>query len=229
MLWLTWLITPGIIPVAAEAVASESVDAPATAPEAPVLDTALDTALEATLIEQSPVLQRWLVEPPDVLDLIRNTPAVPLRLRVGAASATSGSIGFEDLALGTRLTLSGDYRWQIDTTYDYGLHLRYYLRPRGERFNLAPEIGFRDLNSPVGSSSGLAVGLGSTISLAPGAADLSLNYRLLNIASDRETTFASATAAYSLSRSFRLAAQYSWINAPWERDHRVGLLLEWAP
>lgn len=216
MLWLTWLMTPTIMPAAAEPVPSESVDAPAT-------------VLDATLIEQSPVLQRWLAQPPDVLSLIRNTPAMPMRLRVGAAGSTSGSIGFEDLALSSRLTLSGDYRWQTDATYDYGLHLRYYLRPRGERFNFAPEIGFRDLNSPVGSSSGLAVGLGSTISLAPGAADLSLNYRLLNIASHHETTFASATAAYSLSASFRLAAQYSWTNAPWERDQRVGLFLEWAP
>lgn len=188
-----------------------------------------EVTLEASLVEQSPVLQRWLSQPPDVLSLIRDTPAVPMRLRLGAVGSGSGGIGLEDLSLGTRLTLSSDYRWQTDATYDYGLHLRYYLWPRGERFNLAPEVGFRDLNSPLGSSSGLAIGLGGTISLAPGAADLSLNYRVLNIASGRETSFASATAAYSLSSSLRLAAQYSWINAPWRRDHRVGMFVEWTP
>lgn len=205
MLWLAWLIT----------------SCAAETPPAVVL--------EASLVEQSPVLQRWLANPPNVLNLIRETPVLPLRLRLGAVGADSGSVGLEDIALGSRLTLSGDYRWQTDATTDYGLHLRYYLRPRGRRFNLAPEIGFRDLSSPLGSSSGVAVGLGSTISLAPGTADLSLSYRILNITRDRETTFASATAAYSLSRSVRLAAHYSWINSPWERDQRLGLFLEWIP
>lgn len=209
MLWLA-LLALGTLPVAAETA------------EPPV-------ELEASLVDQSPVLRRWLQQSPDVLHIIRHTPAVPMRLRLGAVSTRRGSIAIEDIPLTTQLTLSSDYQWEQDTTYEYGVHLRYALMPRGDRVNIAPEIGYRNLNSPLGTSAGLSLGLTSSISLAPGAADLVLSYRLLNPASADESTLVSATAAYNLGTSIRLATQYSWQNTPWERDHRVGLFLEWAP
>ena len=189
-----------------------------------------DRGLDAELIESSPVLQRWLEAPPDILDEIRNRPAVPFRLRAGLASNREWTAGAEDIPIWHRLTLSGDYRAAFDDQRDieFGSSVRYYLRRRGAYFNIAPDLGFRRLDLADNVSEGLSVGLVGTISLAPRTADLVVTYRLLEPASAAEATLGSVVAAYHLSPEIRLAGQANWRNSNNQNDLAAGIFLELA-
>ncbi|MEM9980626.1 MAG: hypothetical protein AAF808_23610, partial [Cyanobacteria bacterium P01_D01_bin.2] len=68
----------------------------------------LDTELELApgTVDSSPVLQEWSQETPDVLDMIRNDPSFPSRLRLGYGLFPSSrderglAIGIEDVFVG---------------------------------------------------------------------------------------------------------------------------------
>lgn len=73
--------------------------------------------LDPKLIEQSPVLQRWRRQVPNVLEDIKRDPAFRSRLRLGYSlfpssnDASGFHVGVEDVFLGrTGLTLSADYQ-----------------------------------------------------------------------------------------------------------------------
>ena len=181
-------------------------------------------------IENSPVLRRWLEEPPDILGEIRNDPAVPMRVRVGLASNREWTVGVEDITLYDRVTLSGDYRRAFDEQSDeeYGAALRYYVLPRGSYFNVAPQLGFRHLELNDGLTEGLLAGVVGTIALAPGAADLVVGYGLVEPFSGDEATVGSVTAAYHVTESLRLAGQVNWRHTVFKDDISVGVMLEWG-
>ena len=194
-------------------------------------DSISEVGLEAEDLDNSRVLQRWLDSPPDILDEIRNKPAVPLRLRGGLASNREWTVGVEDITLYDRITLSGFYRRAFDeqSDEDYGGDLRYYVLPRGSYFNIAPQLGFRHLDLADGLTEGLWAGLVGTISLAPGAADLTVAYGFVEPISSDEATVGSVTAAYHVTRELRLAGQVNWRHTIFQNDIAVGVLLEWAP
>jgi len=68
-------------------------------------------------VEDSPVLQRWQRQVPNVLEDIKNEPSFRTRLRLGYNRFSTGNginIGVEDIFIGqSRLTISGDYQWGI--------------------------------------------------------------------------------------------------------------------
>lgn len=124
--------------------------------------------LDPAIIEQSPVLRRWLEETPDIADEIRHRPSFRPRLRVGYANFPSSGeiggflVGVEDIFVlpGTGLTLSGDYsRSSNGQRESYGAEARYYLLPLGGYVNLAPSIGYRSLSTAAYGTDGLNVGL----------------------------------------------------------------------
>ncbi len=203
---------------------------PVTDIPAQLEDVESANGLDAELVDSSPVLQRWLEETPNLLDEIRNTPAVPFRLRGGLASNREWTAGAEDIPLYDRLTLSGDYRAAFDEQSDieFGASLRYYLLRRGSYFNIAPQLGFRHLDLADNLTEGVLVGLVGTIALAPGTADLVVTYGLLDPLASDEATLGSVTTAYHLSPELRIAGQVNWRNTINQNDIAVGVLLELA-
>jgi hypothetical protein len=194
--------------------------------------TAIDLGQHQDLVQDSPVLRRWLEQPPDLLQEIRNTPVVPTRLQVSLQS-TTWSLGVEDVRLGDRFTLSGDYQQSRERSadQDYGSLLRYYIAPRGSRMNLAPQVGYRAIQESDRSLSGPQFGAIVVLALAPQAADLTLSYSWLKPQEAGETTatLATLTAAYALSPSIRLAARYQQRNSTISQDGSFGVVLEWIP
>ncbi len=187
--------------------------------------------LDSQVIEQSPVLRRWLVSPPNVLEEIRTLIARPTRIQVGYVARNQWFLGVDDLYLGSQVSLSGEYdHWQLPTAelQQFSAALRYFLAQPGSRLNLAPQAGYRTI-SATGTDpiQGLEIGATAVVVLAPQTADLSLDYRWLP--GSRAATTLSLTTAYALSRDFRLATRYRWQNNAFVKDFQVGLVLEWTP
>ena len=187
-----------------------------------------DASLEDNFLDRSPVWQRWHHDPPNVLDEIRNTPALPPRVRLGLASNREWLVGVEDVTLYDRAIIRGHYRAAFDeqADEDYGADLGYYLLPRGSYFNVSPLLGFRHLDLGDRVNDGVNVGLLGTLALAPGTADLAISYSLLDPFAGDEATLGSATAAYHLTRRLRLASQVNWRHSAGADDIAVGVFLE---
>lgn len=193
--------------------------------------------LDPTIIEQSPVLRRWLEETPDIADEIRHQPSFRTRLRLGYANfPSSGEIGgfqlgIEDVFVwrGTGLTLSGDYSRSYNGQREsYGAAARYYLLPLGGYVNLAPSIGYRSVSTADYSADG--VDLGIRLMLVPsrgGAADLALSQHWVAPGSDQEVGITSLTLGYAVTRQIRLGSDLQFQNSRFGQDSRWGLSLEW--
>ncbi|MCJ2541785.1 hypothetical protein JX360_02505 [Synechococcus bigranulatus str. 'Rupite'] len=204
-----------------------------SATQDPVSLTRVDLGLDGQVVEDSPVLRRWLQNPPNLLDEIRNTPVVPTRLQANFESSSHWRIGLQDLRLADRLTLSGDYRQssQDPDMRQYGSEIRYFLAPMGSLFNLAPQLGYRALEQENRSLSGVSYGAFAVLALAPGAADLTGSYSWVAPREPQEgqATLAEVTAAYAISPSFRLSARYSLRNSTLTRESSLGFGVEWIP
>jgi len=200
--------------------------------------TAEDLDLSPEIIEESPVLQRWLQEVPDVLEDIRTDPSFRTRVRLGYSQfpstddASGFNVGVEDLFFGgTGLTLSGDYQasGNGDRTSG-GAQLRYYLLPLGNYVNIAPVVGFRHLETEAYSTNGLELGGRLMLSLSRGGAgDVSLGYSQVGIGGDESVGLASFSVGYAVSRNVRLATDLQWQIADGDDDTRVGVVLELMP
>ena len=225
------LLWAGLVPE--RPVWANSQQAPIPDPVPATLSAALDLGLDDRILEDSPVLRRWLQNPPNLLEEIRNTPVLPTRLQAGFESSSHWRISLQDLRLGDRLTLSGDYRQSSEhpEVRQYGSEMRYFLAPLGSRFNLAPQLGYRALEQKNRSLSGVSYGAFAVLALAPGAADLTGSYSWVAPQEPEEgqATLAELTAAYAISPSFRLSARYSLRNSTLDREFSFGVGLEWIP
>jgi hypothetical protein len=123
--------------------------------------------LEPGVLENSPVLQDWLQEVPDIADEIRNSPSFRTRLRLGYAQFPSSgqiggfNVGIEDVFVipDVGLTVSGDYaRSWNGQRESYGAEVRYYVLPLGGYVNLTPTVGYRSLTTPQYQTDGVNVG-----------------------------------------------------------------------
>jgi hypothetical protein len=200
--------------------------------------TAEDLDLSPEVIQESPVLQRWLQEVPDVLEDIRSDPSFRTRVRAGYSQfpstddASGFNVGVEDLFLGgTGLTVSGDYQASGDgDRASAGAQLRYYLLPLGNYVNIAPVVGYRHLETEAYSTNGLEVGGRLMFALSRGGAgDLSLGYSQVGIGGDESVGLASVSVGYAVSRNVRLATDLQWQIADGDDDSRVGIVLELMP
>jgi hypothetical protein len=196
--------------------------------------TSQDLNLDREVIESSPVLQRWLANPPDVLYDIYNTPSFNTKLRLGVTSRDNSiglDVGIEDAFIGkTPLTLSGGYQQEFsgkESSWD--ANIRYYMLPLGSYYNFAPQVGYRQLNlygQP--STSGLDLGLQGILVLSPRSADLKLSHTFTDPGGNNETSTTSVFASYAISRQWRLGSNIQWRRSPSRSDTRVGFVLEWA-
>ena len=194
--------------------------------------------LSPEIIENSPVLQRWLREVPNVLDEIRNDPSFRTRLRLGYSHfpSTNGASGFnvgvEDVFLSrTGLTVSGDYQRSFNGKREsFGADLRYYVLPLGSYFNIAPQVGYRNLTTGNYSTDGVNVGARLMLALSrTGAADIALTQSFVSPGSGDEVGMTTLSFGYAVTRNLRLSTDIQKQNSREDKDSRVGIVLEWMP
>ncbi len=193
--------------------------------------------LDAEVIENSPVLQEWLREIPDISDEIRNDPSFRTRLRVGYAQFPSSNqasgihLGVEDVFLmaGTGLTASGSFNrsWN-DSRESFGAEVRYYLLPLGSYVNLTPTLGYRSLETPDYITNGLDVGFRfMIIPSRGGGADITFSQHWVAPGRDDEVSMTTISVGYAVTSRLRLGTDLEFQTSRAGQESRLGVLLEW--
>ncbi len=194
--------------------------------------------LSPEIIENSPVLQRWLKKVPNVLEEIRHDPSFRTRLRLGysqfpsTGQAAGFNVGVEDIFVGrTGLTVSGDYQRSFNGEREaYGADLRYYVLPLGSYVNIAPQVGYRNLTTGNFSTDGVNVGARVMLALSrTGAADVSFTQSFVSPGSNEEVGISTLSVGYAVTRNLRVSTDIQKQNSREEKDSRVGVTLEWMP
>lgn len=204
---------------------------PQTASKAEQLD------LSPEIIEDSPVLQRWLRQVPNVLEEVANDPSFRTRLRLGYSLPSRGqargvNVGVEDMFIGrTSFTVSGEYQAAFNSKRTaYGADLRYYLRPLGSYVNIAPLVGYRHLETDRYSTDGANLGVRLLLVLSrSGAADISLTQSWVAPGTDNEVGLTTLSVGYAFTHNLRLSTDIQKQNTRQHKDSRVGIVLEWMP
>lgn len=186
---------------------------------------------------ESPTLQEWQQQVPNVLTEIQHDPAFQTRVRLGylrfrSADENGLILGVEDLFVGqTRFTLSTEYQTSLESDRDrYGADLHYYLRPLGRHINLAPVVGYRHIQTETGDQAGLNLGVRLMLALSrKGATDIVLTQSWVDPGSDQEVGLTTLTFGYAIAPDLRLATDFQWQNTRQDHTHQVGILLEWMP
>ncbi len=194
--------------------------------------------LTPEVIEQSPVLQRWLEAIPDVQADIRNDPSFITRVQAGysyfpSSDGTGGFIlGVEDWFVGdTRLTVSADYQQNFrGDRQAYGTDLHYYVLPLGGYFNVAPTLGYRYASAADDYQvSGANVGVRlRVVPTRTGAADLTLDQSWV-VGDSEGLSITQLNVGYAITQNLRLSTDLEWQRTADEGDSRVGINLEWSP
>ncbi len=218
-------------------------DMPSVDPDVPVSDMpapdAADTPLNLSpeTIEQSPVLQEWIEEIPNVRSDIRNDPSFRTKVQVGysffpSSDSTSGFVvGVDDVFIGeTALTVSADYQQNFrgDRTA-YGADLHYYVLPLGGYVNLSPIVGYRHADSADDYSVDGA-NLGVRFRFVPsrtGAADFTVDQSWV-VGDSEGLSITHLNFGYALTSNLRLSTDLEWQSTADEGDSRVGVNLEWS-
>ncbi len=216
-------------------------DNPLQLAETPTTDDLPDSSVQRVdvdpaIIEGSPVLQRWLEEVPDLAVDIHHDPAFRTRLRVGYAEFPSTDntggiyVGVQDVFVGrTPLTLSAEYA--VNGRGDrqvIGADAQYYLLPLGWYGNVAPVIGYRDIQTSAFESSGVNVGLRVIwIPSRTGTVDLSVTQSWVAPGTNREVGLTTFAAGYAIAEDLRIGTDIQIQNTRERQESRVGILLEW--
>jgi hypothetical protein len=209
---------------------------PTSQPQATPKPADGDLDLSPEIIENSPVLQRWQRQVPNVLEEIRHDPSFRTRLRLGYSHfpSTGGgfNVGVEDVFLSrTGLTVSGDYHRSFNGKREsYGADLRYYVLPLGSYVNFAPQVGYRNLTTGKFSTDGVNVGARLMLALSrTGAADVSLTQSFVSPGSSEEVGITTLSVGYAVTQNLRLSTDIQKQNSKEDKDSRVGIVLEWMP
>lgn len=194
--------------------------------------------LKPEIIENSPVLQRWLKKVPNVLEEIRHEPSFRTRVRLGysqfpsTGQAGGFNVGVEDVFIDrTGLTVSGDYQRSFNGKREsWGTDLRYYIFPLGSYVNVAPQVGYRNLTTGNFSTDGVNVGARLMLALSrTGAADVSLTQSFVSPGSRDEVGMTTLSFGYAVTQNLRLSTDIQKQNSREDKDSRVGIVLEWMP
>ena len=187
------------------------------------------------VIQESPTLQRWLKEVPDVLEDIRHDPSFRTRLRLGFTTfpSTDGAaginLGIEDIFINrTGLTISADYQSAFNGDRNtVGADLHYFLLPLGNYINIAPLVGYRYVQSNDFNTDGLHVGLRLMLAFSrTGAGDISLSQSFISPGGSEEVGITSLSVGYGVTSKLRLSTDLEWQNSTEDNDNRAGVNLE---
>lgn len=197
----------------------------------PIANGSESLDLPDSFVEESPLFQRWLDRVPDVMAEIRDRPSFVERWQFGYSTDLDGdsdgvSFGVRDFGIGRvgRLSFSGDYQ-TLDADR-WGADVHYFLQPLGDRLNIAPTLGYRDVDL----ASGLHLGVRLQLVLSrTGAAEVSLSQGIVGIENDDTAARTHLSLGYAIAPQWRLATE---LEAVWNEDvstSRWALLLEWIP
>lgn len=191
--------------------------------------------IQDRVIEQSPTLQRWIKEVPDVLEDIRHDPSFITRLRIGITTfpstddAVGINLGIEDIFIDrTGLTISTDYQTAFNGERTaLGADLHYFLFPLGNYVNIAPLVGYRYVQSNDFNTDGLHLGLRLMLVFSrTGAGDISLSQSFISPGGNEEVGITSLSAGYAVTSQLRLSSDLEWQNSIENNDSRAGINLE---
>ncbi len=192
--------------------------------------------LPENVIEDSPTLQRWLEEVPDVWEDIKHDPSFRTRIRLGFTTfpstdnASGINLGVEDIFIHrTGLTISADYQSAFNGDRNaVGTDLHYFLLPLGNYFNLAPFVGYRYVQSNDFNTDGVHLGLRLMLALSrTGAGDISLSQSFISPGGNEEVGITSLSVGYAVIPQLRLSTDLEWQNSIENDDSRAGINLEW--
>ncbi len=191
--------------------------------------------LPPEIIEDSPVLQKWLKEIPNVLEDIQYDPSFKTRLGFGVTwftsdeDATGISLSLRDLFIRrTGLTIDANYYKTTGDRLAVGAGVNYFLFPLGNYLNLAPTVGYRYLQSENFSTDGINLGLKLILALSrTGAGDISLIQSFISPGGNEEVGITSLSAGYGITSQIRLSGDIQWQNSPEHEATRLGINLEW--
>ena len=187
------------------------------------------------VIKESPTLQRWQEEVPDLLKDIRHDPSFRTRLRLGFTTfptndnAAGINLGIEDIFIQqTGMTISADYQTAFNGERNaFGADLHYFLLPLGSYFNVAPLAGYRYVQSNDFNTDGLHLGLRLMLAFSrTGAGDISLSQSYIAPGSSKEVGITSLSVGYAVTPELRLATDLEWQNSIENSDRRAGINLE---
>lgn len=187
------------------------------------------------IIQNSPVLQKWLREVPDVLYQIRHEPSFRTRLGLGFTvfpddDLAGVKIAIEDIFLGsTGLTVSGDYQTSFNSDrVNTGTDIHYFLFPLGGFVNVAPMIGYRYVRDGDFNTDGVNVGLRVMLALSrTGAADISLSQSFVSPQGDREVGLFGVSVGYSLTSNLRISTDWTRENSPEDKNNSFSIGLQY--
>ncbi len=197
--------------------------------------TAESLDIPPEIIEESPVLQKWLEGVPNVLEDLQYDPSFQTRLGLGVTwfpddgDATGISLSLRDLFIQrTGLTFNADYYTAKGDRLAVGANFNYFLFPLGNYFNLAPTVGYRYLQSENFSTDGISLGLRVMLALSrTGAGDISLTQSFISPGGNAEVGITSLSAGYGITPKIRLSGDVEWQNSPEDPATRLGINLEW--
>jgi hypothetical protein len=191
-----------------------------------------DLEIDRQIINSSPVLRRWLNNPPDLLEDIYHTPSFEPKLQIGMTSRNHSlglEVGVEDVFVGrTPLTLNANLQTELSgRESEIQAGIRYYLLPLGSYWNIAPIAGYRQFNQYERPQiSGLDVGLQGILILSPRSSDLRLSHTFTSPYSNLEMSKTVLSTSYAVTRQMRLGTKIEWRRSPLVYDSRVGFLVE---
>ncbi len=225
-----WSILPSIPPAMAQEATTDKTEENNSADEK---TNQIDIPSE--VIEDSPVLQDWLKEVPNVLEEIKHDPAFATRFRLGFTwfsstdDATGLNVGFEDIFIGrTGLTLSADYQTAFNGDRNAaGADLHYFLFPLGNYINFAPQVGYRYVQSNDFSTDGVHIGGRLMLSFSRnGGGDISVSQSFISPGGSEEVGITSLSIGYAATSYLRLSGDIEQQNSIEDEDNRFGLNLE---
>ncbi|MEY3304267.1 MAG: hypothetical protein ACK5RE_16285 [Pseudanabaena sp.] len=202
--------------------------------DAKMSQRANDLEIDRQVIESSPVLQRWLEQPPNLLEDIYNIPSFNTKLRFGLTSRDNSlgvEAGVEDLFVGrSPLTISGSYQTEFSgRESELHANIRYYVLPLGSYWNVSPIVGYRQFNQLDRLQiSGLDLGLQGILVLSPQSSDLRLSHTFTSPSGNLEMSTTTFSSSYAITNNLRLGTKIEWRRSPLIYDSRVGFLLELA-
>ena len=205
----------------------------------PIRDSLTENTFDLPLeiIEDSPVLRKWLNNIPNILYDIYTDPSFRTRVGIGYAEFPSTehdggiNIGVDDIFFGkTGLTISGNYQTSFGRRDTGGVNLQYYLFPLGNYINIAPVVGYRSIYTNNYSEDGVNIGGKLVLPLSrTGASDISLSHSFISPGKDDEVGITTFSFGYAITKNIRLATKIETQNSQVKKDSEVSIGFEWMP
>lgn len=193
--------------------------------------------IDSQLIEDSPLIQKWIDKIPDVGEDIKNKPIFFSRVIINysqfpAQNHSSGIyLAVEDVFIGnTPLTLSAEYSQTINNSQNnfflVGGDAQYYLFPLGNNFNIAPVLGYKYIETGKYNQNGVNLGIKLRLGFST-SGDISLTQSFISPLGGEDVGVTEIKTGYAISENLGLFTGIAWYNSIAQKDSRVNMGLQW--